>query len=100
MTFDGFGLEGLLEQHGVLGVEAQRAAIEGGGTVVVIGALGQIGSEVAADEGVGVSFGGEIGGGLYGAEAGGEHPEGSCRYLQQLAKAGPHSNSSFLGAWG
>ena len=59
MTFNGLGLEGLLEQHGILGVEAERAAIEGGSAVVVVGALGQIGGEVAADK-RGVGFGGEV----------------------------------------
>ena len=49
----GFRLEGLLEQHDVARVEGQGAAIEGGGAVVVVGALGQVGGQVAAEQRVG-----------------------------------------------
>ena len=56
MRLGGLCLEGLIEQNDVVGVEGEGAAIEGGGAVVVVGTLGDVGGKVAAEQRMGVSF--------------------------------------------
>ena len=74
----GFRLEGLLQQHGVAGVEGESAAVEGRGAVVVIRALGKVGGKVAAKQRMRVTFRREVVGSLSSAKAGGEHADGGC----------------------
>ncbi len=99
MALGGLGLEGLLEEHGVDGIEGQRTAVERGGAVVVVNALGEVGGKIAAEQRMGVRLGREVVGSL-GRADGGEHAVSDCSCAQYLAKAGPHSDRSFLEARG